>query len=157
MALPYVLMCLCHLTVSYCFTKNYSCTVQSQTILEVELLWPGLVVSREVAWVQNVQEFWKKVVEACQEQWWCTLLLFPLLSKTYCGRLHSSIPFSRHGASNIQDAQKKTYTQRLVNPRPGMGSRITRTGRGGGRICPPANSAPMKARITKFLWEVGWL
>ena len=110
MALPYVLMCLCHLTVSYCFTKNYSCTVQSQTILEVELLWPGLVVSREVAWVQNVQEFWKKVVEACQEQWWCTLLLFPLLSKTYCGRLHSSIPFSRHGASNIQDAQKKKLT-----------------------------------------------
>ena len=39
-----------------------------------------------------------------------------------------------------------------------MGSRITRTGRGGeGKICPPANSAPMNARITNFLWEVGWL
>ena len=29
--------------------------------------------------------------------------------------------------------------------------------RGGGRICPPANSAPMNVRITKCLWEVGWL
>ena len=37
------------------------------------------------------------------------------------------------------------------NPRPGIGSRITRAGGGGGgRICPPANSAPIKARITIF-------
>ena len=28
---------------------------------------------------------------------------------------------------------------------------------GGQNLPPPANSAPMKARITKFLWEVGWL
>ena len=36
------------------------------------------------------------------------------------------------------------------NPRPGMGSRITRTGRGQNLTPTPANSAPMKARITKF-------
>ena len=29
--------------------------------------------------------------------------------------------------------------------------------REGGKICPPANSAPMKARITKLLWKVVWL
>ena len=28
---------------------------------------------------------------------------------------------------------------------------------GGAESVPPANSAPMKAEITKFLWEVGWL
>ena len=30
-------------------------------------------------------------------------------------------------------------------------------GGGGQNLPPPANSAPMKARITKFLWEVVWL
>ena len=30
-------------------------------------------------------------------------------------------------------------------------------GKGGGQNLPPANSAPMKARITKFLWMIGWL
>ena len=42
---------------------------------------------------------------------------------------------------------------RPLNPRPGIGSRITRKE----STLPPANSAPMKARITKFLLEVGWL
>ena len=43
-----------------------------------------------------------------------------------------------------------------LNPRPGMGSRITRTGEGAEYV-PPANSAPMKTRDSIFLWEVGWL
>ena len=48
--------------------------------------------------------------------------------------------------SNLKAAQ-------VFNPRPGMGFRITRLGRGWGQnLPPPANSAPMKARITKFLW-----
>ena len=38
------------------------------------------------------------------------------------------------------------------NPRPGMGFRITRPGRGAESAPRPANSAPMKARITKCLW-----
>ena len=43
------------------------------------------------------------------------------------------------------------------NPRPGMGSRITRHGRGGQNLPPPpANPAPMKARITEILWKVVW-
>ena len=28
---------------------------------------------------------------------------------------------------------------------------------GGTESVPPANTAPVKARITKFLWKVGWL
>ena len=43
------------------------------------------------------------------------------------------------------------------NRHPGMGFRITCTGRGGGQKLPPAYSAPMKVRITRYLRKVVWL
>ena len=63
----------------------------------------------------------------------------------------SILPYKLWGAHRMREV--------FINPRPGMGIRITLTG-SLGRICPPpppANSAPMKARITKFLWAVVWL
>ena len=46
----------------------------------------------------------------------------------------------------------------LNQPAPGNGVQNYAPGRGGRQNLPfSANSAPMKARITKLLWEVVWL
>ena len=37
----------------------------------------------------------------------------------------------------FSDPPEEIFDHNTFNPRPGMGSRITRTGRGWGRICPP--------------------
>ena len=59
-------------------------------------------------------------------------------------------------------ASRRNYTIRqncikLTRAREWGSELRAREGGGGQNLPTPANSAPMKARITKFLWEVSWL
>ena len=60
---------------------------------------------------------------------------------------HSMVMFHPWSAPNTVDFR----AGKSINPRTGMGFRITRPGRGAESALPPANSAPMKARIPIFM------
>ena len=81
---------------------------------------------------------------------YCTWLFFFQGILTF-EALHKNVILTYGIALFFTSIAHQWWTVALFNPQPGMGFKITRPGRGG------TNSAPMKAKITKFLCELVWL
>ena len=72
----------------------------------------------------------------------CTSTMDPKISRT---------------ASGCVFLEPRLNTSLLLTRAREWGAELRALEGGGAESAPPANSAPMKARITKCLWEVDWL